>query len=129
MKRRDRQAETCKNSFFDRDYLASIEQAYADWLEPSAAAVLNDKLYAELVVDTELAYKRGYLTREHYEHLTVEVGRVTRIENMVQQEPLWTKKTVIIKTHDLNADQVYTLFENQLVHIISMTAPSRREHR
>ena len=107
MKRRDRQAETCKNSFFDRDYLASIEQAYADWLEPSAA-VLNDRLYAELVV---------------------EMGRVTRIENMVRQEPLWTRKTVIIKTHDLNADQVYTLFENQLVHIISMTAPSRREHR
>lgn len=115
MKRRDRRAETCKNSFFDPDYLASIEQAYADWLEP-AAAVLNDKLYA-------------ILTREHYEHLTVEAGRVTRIENMVQQEPLWTKKTVIIKTHDLNADQVYTLFENQLVHIISTTAPSRREHR
>lgn len=102
MQQRGRRAETCENSFFNREYLASIEQAYADWLEPSA---LNDALHAELVV---------------------EAGRITHIQNLVKP---WSKKTIIIKTHGLNADQVYTLFENQLVHIISSTAANRRENR
>ena len=60
--------------------------------------------------------------------MVAEAGRITRIRNRLDDQR-WADKTVIIKTHDLNADDVYLLFENHLVHIILMTAANRREIR
>lgn len=104
MQQRAREAETCEVSFFDRDYLTSIDQQYADWLEP-------------------LPNGAGMKIQ-----LVAEADRIIRIRNRIDDKR-WADNTIIIKTHDLDAHQVYLLFENQLVHIISMTAANRREIR
>ena len=80
--------------------MVAIGQAYTDWLQPSCAGLLLSDC-------------------------VVEDGPITRIEN--KSAPL-SKNTIIIRTDGLDADQVYHLFESQLIHLIFVTSQNRKKN-